>query len=198
MTADRYDRAVEAIDAANAADPNRVVVRGTEHPLAWIHGRLAAEWVPRLVDGPPGDAVLLAARAHHLRRWEVPRSAYPEGKAGYHRWKRDQRARHATEVAEVLAAAGYDDETIADVQAYVRRDDLAGRAGSQAVEDAACLVFLETQLVAVSGRLERDHLVDVLRRTARKMSTRALSLAAEIPLGDERELLDEALAGSAG
>lgn len=188
-----YDAAVAAIDAANADDPNRVTVRGTEEPLALAHGRLAAAWVDRLVPDA-AEEVLLAARAHHLRRWEVPRASYAEGKAGYLRWKRDQRARHAADVATLLATAGYDARSVARVQALVRRDDLRTDAGAQAVEDAACLVFLETQLTDVSTRLERNLLLDVLRKTARKMSPAGLAAAADVPLDDAgRALLADAL-----
>ncbi len=189
----RYDAAVAAIDAANAADPNPVTVRGATEPLALAHGRLAAEWVALLVPDAPGE-LLLAARAHHLRRWEVARATYPEGKAGYLRWKRDQRVRHADDVAAILRGAGYDTAAVERVQALIRRDDLRSDPGAQAVEDAACLVFLETQLTEVSTRLDRDHLLDVLRKTARKMSPAALAAAATVPLDDVgRALLADAL-----
>lgn len=191
---EHYVEAVAAIDAANAADPSAVTVRGDTLPLALAHGRLATAWVERLVPGAD-DALRLAARAHHLRRWEVPRSSYPEGKAGYHRWKRDQRARHGRDVGALLLAAGYDDATVGRVQALVRRDDLRTDAGAQAVEDAACLVFLETQLAAVTPAFDHAHLVDVLRKTAKKMSAAGLAAVADVPLGDaERALLAEALA----
>jgi hypothetical protein len=191
----RYAAAVAAIDHANDDDPTVVTVRGQTLPLALAHGRLAVEWVGRLVDDPD-EALLLAARAHHLRRWELPRTDYPDGRAGYLRWRRDQKARHARDVAALLEGAGYDAATIERVQALVRRDGLAaGDAGAQAVEDAACLVFLETQLASVADKLEHDHLVDVLRKSARKMSARGLDLVAEIPLDDEeRALLAAALA----
>jgi hypothetical protein len=190
-----YAAAVAAIDDANDDDPTVVTVRGETLPLALAHGRLAVTWIPRLVDDPD-DALLLAARAHHLRRWELPRADYPDGRAGYLRWRRDQKARHARDVAALLADAGYDEATIERVQALVRRDGLAaGDPGAQAVEDAACLVFLETQLTSVADRLEHAHLVDVLRKSARKMSGPALALVGEIPLTDgERALLTEALA----
>ena len=126
----------------------------------------------------------------------MPRVSYPEGKAGYLRWKRDQRARHATDVAAILGEAGYDDDAVTRVQALIRRDDLRTDAGAQAVEDAACLVFLETQLAEVSTKLDRDHLLDVLRKTARKMSPAGLAAAATVPLDDAgRALLAEALGG---
>jgi hypothetical protein len=191
----RYGAAVAAIDAANGDDPTTATVRGQTLPLALAHGRLAAGWVARLVDDPD-EALLLAARAHHLRRWELPRGAYPEGRAAYLRWRRDQKARHARDVAELLTDAGYDDATVERVQALVRRDGLAaGDAGAQTVEDAACLVFLETQLTDVAGRLTHDHLIEVLRKSAAKMSASGLGLVGELPLTDaERAMLAEALA----
>jgi hypothetical protein len=193
VTESLLDTAIHAIDAANAADPSKVEVRGERLPLALAHGRLAASWVPRLADDPD-DGLLLAARAHHLRRFEVPRSSYPEGRSGYLRWRRDQKRRHAEQVGELLAAVGYDADTIGRVQALVRRDGLGSDAGAQVIEDAACLAFLETQLADVAARMERDHLASVLTKTAAKMSPAALALVAEVPLDESaRRLLHEVL-----
>jgi Domain of unknown function (DUF4202) len=193
---ERYDAAVAAIDAANQGDPTSVLVRGSMHPLAHAHGLLAAEWVSEL--HPDADETwLLAARAHHLRRWELPRNEYPTGRAGYLKWKRDQRKRHAHDVGELLTAVGYDQTTIERVQALVRRDNLASDAGSQAIEDAACLAFIETQLADVATKLDRAHLIDVLRKTAKKMTPLGVAAVARIPLGElERSLLAEALGDS--
>ncbi|MBI4932649.1 MAG: DUF4202 domain-containing protein [Actinobacteria bacterium] len=190
----RYEAAAVAIDRANELDPNLVRVRGQELPLALAHGQYATEWVTAL--HPDADPLLLlAARAHHLRRWELPRSQYPEGKAGYLRWKRDQRQRHATDVAALLTPLGFTDDEVAQVQSWVRRDQLATDPGSQAMEDAACLVFIETQLADVAAKLDHDHLIDVIRKTAKKMSPAALAAVARIPLGEaERQLLAAALA----
>lgn len=190
---DGYHQAVAAIDEANAADPTVVVVRGEPLPLALAHGRLATEWVERLLD-EPFEPVLLAARAHHLRRWEAPRSSYPAGRPGYLRWRRDQKARHAADVATILQAAGYSEPAVERVQSLIRREGLGTDPEAQAVEDAACLVFLETQLADVSARLDRDHLCEVIRKTARKMSPAGLAFVADVPLGHaERALLAETL-----
>jgi Domain of unknown function (DUF4202) len=192
---ERISVALQAIDAANALDPTIVTVRGAPQPLALVHGQLAAEWVRTLQ--PDGDPLLqVAARAHHLRRWELPRAQYPEGKAGYLRWKRDQRQRHAADVAELLTPLGFTPDEIAAVQRWIRRDALSTDVGSQAVEDAACLVFIETQLADVAGKLDRAHLIDVIRKTAKKMSPAALDAVGGIPLGEaEQQLLADALAG---
>ena len=191
----RYDAAVAAIDAANADDPTIIEVRGQRVALALIHGRLATEWIERLVD-EPDEPLLLAARAHHLRRWELRRDSYPVGRAGYLRWRRDQKIRHATDVAGILASCGYEPAEIERVQRLIRRESIDGM---QAVEDAACLVFIETQLASMAERMERVQLVDVIRKTARKMSPGGLDLVAQIPLGEEEvSLLSEAFSGPAG
>ncbi len=205
LSDDRFTAAVAAIDAANADDPTTVAVRTSTHtstrtsthtsthtstgPLARVHGQLAAEWVRRL-DPAADDTVVLAARAHHLRRWELPRTSYPEGRAGYLRWRRDQKRRHADDVEGILRSAGYADDEIARVQALVRREGLGTDPDTQLVEDAACLVFVETQLADVADRLDRDHLIEVIRKTSRKMSPAALDAVATLDLDDvERELL---------
>jgi hypothetical protein len=49
-------------------------------------------------------------------------------------------------------------------------------------------------LASVADRLEHDHLIDILRKTAKKMSPAALDAVGRIPLGDaERQLLHDAL-----
>ena len=194
LSSAQFAAAILAIDTANAADPTSIVVRGSSHPLALVHGQLAAEWVARL--HPDADeAWLLAARAHHLRRWEVPRTNYAPGRAGYLKWKRDQRVRHAADVGSLLVEVEYESDEIERVQALVRRDHLATDLGSQAVEDAACLVFIETQLAEISTKLEHDHLIDVIRKTAKKMSPAALAAVSTIPLGEvEQSLLASVLA----
>ena len=190
----RYDAATAAIDAANADDPTIIEVRGERVALALIHGRLATEWIEQLV-AEPDEPLLLAARAHHLRRWELRRDCYPAGRAGYLRWRRDQKIRHATDVAKILAACGYEAAEIERVQRLIRRESIDGM---QAVEDAACLVFIETQLAEMAERMERAQLLDVIRKTARKMSTGGLEMVSRMPLGDEEvALLSEALSGPA-
>jgi ketosteroid isomerase-like protein len=191
----KFDDTIAAIDAVNAADPSTVTVRGRTGPKEIVHAELVTEWVQRLQPSAD-DALLLAARAHHIRRWSVPRTSEATGRAGYLRWRKGLHAQHAEELGAVMRANGYDDTTIDRAQRLVRKDDLARRdADAQALEDALCLVFLETQLADVAARLEPETLSRVLVRTARKMSDAGRAAIAELPLApDDRRLLDEALA----
>jgi hypothetical protein len=197
---DRLARALAAIDAANEDDPTLITVRGVEQPKELAHAALVTEWVQRL-DPAPSDALLLAARAHHLRRWVIPRSSYPAGRAGYLRWRAAQHDQHADDVARLLRDAGYDATTVARVQDLVRkrglgRDATRRDAEVQVLEDALCLVFLETQLSELADRFDDDKVVDILRKTAKKMSEQGRAATADVELDDRsRALVARALAG---
>lgn len=196
----RFERAIAAIDAVNAGDPHTIEVRGMVRPKELAHAELMTEWVGRL-DPDATEAQLLAARAHHLRRWSMPRTDHPEGRAGYLRWRRALRRKHAAEVVALLEDVGYDATTIERVRAIVDKEglDKAGAAADPAVqvnEDALCLVFLETQLAATVDRLGDEKMIDVIQKTAAKMSPRALELAAGLPMrAGDQALLARALSG---
>jgi hypothetical protein len=189
----RLGRAIAAIDAANADDPNELEVRGVVRPKEQAHAELMTEWVQRL-DAGASEAQLIAARAHHLRRWTSPRSSYPEGRAGYLRWRTALKAQHAEEVAGILAEVGYDDDTVEAVQRIIKKQGLGTDPAVQVHEDALCLVFLETQLADTAARLGDDHIVEVIRKTVAKMSPAGLAQVDGLPLADhDRALVSRAL-----
>ena len=190
---DRLQHALDAIDAANGDDPNRIAVRGTQRPKELAHAELATDWVRRL-DPDPSEALLLATRAHHLRRWTIARSSQPTGRVGYLRWRKALQEQHASDVAAILEEVGYDETTIVRVQDLVRKRGLGHDPDVQVLEDALCLVFVETQLRDLTGRVEPEKMTEILEKTAKKMSERALELALDLELdADERGLLERAL-----
>lgn len=191
----RFDAAIAAIDAANAGDPHSIEVRGEVRPKELAHAELMTEWV-RALDPHADEAQLLAARAHHLRRWSLPRSTYPEGRAGYLRWRTALRRQHSAEVAEILEGVGYEPEVVERVQAIVEKKGLGSDPAVQVHEDALCLVFLETQLADTVDRLGEDKVLDVVRKTAAKMSPAGLARAADLPLRpQDHALIERALRG---
>ena len=191
---DRLARAVTAIDAANADDPFTLVFEGVERPKEQLHAELMTGWVRRL-DPQATDEQLIAARAHHLRRWALPRDDFPEGRAGYLRWRAALKRRHAEEVGAIMADVGYGTGSIERVQQIVRKERLGRDPQVQVHEDALCLVFLQTQFDELADRLGDDKTIDVLRKTARKMSDEGLALVASLPRSAEADrLLAAALA----
>ncbi len=193
---DRFSLAIERIDAANADDPNTIEVGGEARPKEQAHAEMASAWV-RHLDPEASELQLLAARAHHLRRWSLPRSTHPAGRAGYLRWRADLKKQHADEVGGILAAVGYDVAEIERVQQIIRKQGLSSDPAVQVHEDALCLVFLQTQLDTTLAKLDDDeHRIDVLRKTTKKMSAEALDIAGGLDFSpDTAALLGRALAG---
>lgn len=196
-TSERFQRAIARIDEANAGDPERIRVRGHERPKEQAHAELATEWLHALCP-EPGEALLLAARAHHVRRWETPRSSYPEGRTGYLRWRADQQRFHARTTVDLLEDAGYDAVVIERVCHLITKRGLGRDPEVQHLEDALCLVFLETQLEDFA-QASPDKAPSVLARTVGKMSDAGRREAERLVLSaDARTLLSEALSEARG
>lgn len=177
----RFERAIEEIDRANAGDPHEIEFRGERLPKEIAHANLACEWIGRLVDNP-SEALRLAARAHHLRRWSLPRADYPTGRKGYLLWRQALKQQHANEAAVILKGCGYEEDLIERVSRIILRKNLAADIEAQALEDALCLVFFETQLGELAARMGEEKTRSVGLKTLRKMSAPARDIALELPL----------------
>lgn len=195
LTGSRFEQAIAAIDAANADDPHTIEVRGHVRSKELAHAELMTAWLDRL-DPTADEPQRLAARAHHLRRWSMPRASYPDGRAGYLRWRTALRKQHAEEVAGILAAVGYADDTITRVQSILRKEGLGTDPQVQTHEDALCLVFLETQLAVTVDDLGDEKMLDVIAKTVAKMSPAGVAQVGTLPMRDhDRALIERALAG---
>ncbi len=196
MSDARFQDAIARIDAANADDPETLRIDGADVPKELTHARMLTDWVRRLRPDAD-DALLLAARAHHVRRWAIPRDEYPAGRRDYLRWRTALHQFHADEVERLLADAGYEAPEIARVQQLVRKLNLRRDPDVQTLEDGLCLVFLETQLGDLRRKYPESKMIDVLQKTWKKMSPQAHALALELELdADDRALIERALVDS--
>jgi tRNAThr (cytosine32-N3)-methyltransferase len=179
---DVYARARLLIDEAHRADPARTV-EGRAAELAYAD-RMES-WVEKLAPAAT-PALRLGARCQHLERWTVPRASYPMDKTGYHAWRRFLYTKQAERARELLLAAGVSADEAAQVATWVSKTGLKANEGTQALEDAACLVFLENEIAGFAAQhadYPREKFVDIIRKTWRKMSPRAheLALALDLP-----------------
>ena len=193
----RFAAAIAAIDAANAADPNAVPDDdGQPVPSELLYGRRMSRWLDRLYPDA-AEPLRLAARAQHLRRWEVPRDRYPMDRAGYHRWRTGLYTFHADAAAAILRDVGYDEPTVARVRFLLRKERLKADPDTQALEDVICLVFLENYFADFAPKHDPDKVVTILRRTWAKMSPVGHAAAMKLPLPPPAaELVARALAPS--
>jgi hypothetical protein len=192
---DRFAKAVAAFDRSNAEDP--VSLRGAtgERPRELVQAERLATWVDRLRPDAP-EALRLAARCQHLRRWEIPRNTYPDGRIGYLEWRKALSRFHADRSSEILRHAGYDDDTIERVRAINQKRGLKIDPDVQTMEDALCLVFLEYELEDFARKHPPEKLVDILRKSWRKMSDEGHAKALALGFAPEmKTLIEKALAG---
>lgn len=192
---DVYAEARHLIDTAHSADPKKAP---DGRPAELVYGERVEAWVERLV--PDASPVLrLAARCQHLERWSVPRSTFSEGRAGYLQWRRSLYTKQAERARELMLHAGMSTAEADDAAAWISKTGLKKNQNTQALEDAACLVFLENEIAdfaAQHAEYPRGKFVEIIRKTWRKMSPAAQGAALQLPLSAPiRSLVVEAVEG---
>lgn len=184
----RFEQAIQRFDGANQQDPNIEIFNGKQYPKALLYAQRMSVWLERLA--PDASEVLkLATRCQHICRWTIPRDDYPRNRTGYLRWRTTLARFHAEKAAGIMQAVGYDPLTIERVGAMLRKQDLKSDFETQMLEDVVALVFLEFYLADFSTQHDPDKVINVIRRTWRKMSSRGQRAASEIALPTELQRL---------
>ena len=192
-SSERFDKAIALADAANSEDPNRETFAGREEPKELLYARRMSHWLERLAP-EASEALRLAARYQHIRRWTIPRDRYPRDRPGYLRWRRALYDFHAETAAGLLTEAGYDRGTIDKVQSLLRKKNLKTDPDMATLEDTACLVFLEGRFADFLKDYSEEKLVGIVRKVWGKMSARGREAALKLALPPEaRSLIEKAL-----
>jgi hypothetical protein len=191
----RFEAVIAAIDAANAADPNLIEIEGRAEPAELVYGRRMTATLARMAPHA-SEPLRIAARGQHIERWRIPRKSYPDGRAGYLKWRQDAKEMHAKLLGSIMAGVGYEAADVARVGALVRKEKFKLDPEAQLLEDVVCVVFLEHYLPPFMGKAEPAKLPGILAKTWRKMSefgheeARKLDLPPEVVSLLERGLAD--------
>ena len=199
MAADQLARVLARLDALNRDDPTTVPTPQGPQPSELRYAERLTAWVLRLA--PDASEMLrIAARGQHVRRWTIPRDHYPAGRAGYLKWRETLKRFHADTVADVMRAEGCADKEIARVRELITKQRLGADPETQVLEDALCLIFLESQFGELRRKASEPVFREAVRKTWAKMSPAAQLLARTLPMAPEdRRYLDEVLRrGAAG
>lgn len=192
----KFNAAIAKIDEANAADPNRELFEGRDIAKELLYSKRMTQWLARLAPDA-SEALRLAAYGQHICRWTIARASYPMDRVGYLQWRNDCKRMHAEKLGVILREVGYDDATIGRVQSVVRKERLKHDPETQILEDVICLVFLENYFAEFSQEHDEAKLIDIVRKTWKKMSPQGHEAALKLPLSNQcRLIVEKALADS--
>jgi hypothetical protein len=193
LTDQQLHRAFAAFDTANCEDPNHELVDGQPQPKELLYAQRMTHQLNEFC-AAASTVVQLAARAQHICRWKIPRADYPMDRAGYHRWRTDLGTFHAETAAAILTAQGIDAELIERVKLLLQKRKLKQDPEVQLLEDVICLVFIRYYLADFARKHDEEKLLDIIRKTWRKMSPKGQEAALALPLSaDLNDLIIKAL-----
>ncbi len=191
---ERFKSAIRRFDTANAEDPHVEVVDGVPYPKELLYAQRMSTWLDRFAPDA-SEALQLAARCQHIRRWMIPRQDYPMDRRGYLQWRMALAKFHAETAAEILRAVGYEEATIGRVQSLLRKEGLKRDPEVQCLEDVICLVFLESYCADFAKHQDSAKMLPIIRKSWEKMSPHGREIARTLALPREvQQLVETALA----
>jgi hypothetical protein len=181
----RFAEAICLFDAANAEDPNQEPgPDGQPMPKELLYAQRMSACLAYVAPDAP-EAVQLAARAQHIRRWSIPRSDFPLTRPGYHQWRNTLKKYHAELAGQLMQQAGYEPEMIARVQQLLQKQRLQDDPEVQLLEDVICLVFLEYYFLPFAAQHPEEKVIEIVQKTWPKMTERGHALALQLPFSPE-------------
>ena len=198
MTLEKLNSTLAAIDEINRQDPNTLLSNGSSQAKELVYGQQMTECLQQY--WPEANELLqIAVRAQHIKRWQLKRTEFSEGKAGYYQWRIAQGKFHAELTASIMLKQGYTTAQAEQCAAIIRKENLKTNSDSQTLEDVACLVFLMHYFDEFSAKYtEQDNeakIVRIVQLTWGKMSEQAHDIALALTLPDHLAvIINEALA----
>ncbi len=161
----RKQAVLDAIDAANADDPNIE----DNQPETLLYGKRMSAELDRLFPDA-SDALQIAARGQHIERWKLGRSEYPDGRAGYLAWRKAQGEHHAEVVTTLMTQGGYGSDETDAAGRMLRKQGIKRDPEVQALEDVICFVFLKWYFHPFAAKHSAEKIQRIVEKTAKKMS----------------------------
>ena len=150
----RLQGVMAEIDAAHADDPRHVEIGGVSRSFEIVYSeRMSARLAALYPDA--SELLQIAARGQHIRRYDISRKDYEEGRKGYNQWRKACREHHADLLAGIMQSHGYSDDEIAHVGRLVKKEQLKRDRESQALENVVDVVFIEHYLGGLRRQVPR-------------------------------------------
>lgn len=184
----KMEQAFHLFDTYNQQDPSEVKWNGQHYPSEYFYALKLYEWVKKL-DPEASEPLLLASRCQHIGRWEIARTAYPEGRVGYLKWRNELSKFHAQKATEILQSLEYEREIIDRVNEIILKKRLKSDTEVQTMENALCLVFLEFQYDDFIKKHPAEKMIGILQKTWAKMSEPGRQAASSLTYSETGKLL---------
>ena len=182
-----FNAVIAAIDAVNSQDPRSTEVDGQSRPYESVYAERMTATLGQLY--PDASELLrIAARAQHIRRWDIPRDSHATGREGYHKWRLSLRKMHSELVGAIMLENGYDAADVDQVGVFLRKEQLKKHPDSQALENVVDVVFLGhywDEFYAKYPHYDDDKWIDIVGKTLRKMSSTGHKAALALDLPEE-------------
>ena len=192
MTIEKLTNTLSAIDEINRQDPNTIVLEGISQAKELVYGQQMTDCLMQYWPDA-NELVQIAVRAQHIKRWQLKRTEFSEGKAGYYQWRIAQGKFHAELTASIMVAQGYTVEESEQCAAIIRKENLKTNSDSQTLEDVACLIFLMHYFDEFAAKYtEQDNeakIVRIVQLTWHKMSEQAHDIALGLTLPDHLSII---------
>ena len=190
---DRFEATIKAIDKANSDDPHVVLHHGKNISHELLYSQRMTEILFKY-DQNPEEALQLAARGQHIKRWVIPRNEYPMDRKGYLQWRTKLKLMHANLMEEIMTENGYGTDIINQVKLLINKNKLKTDPPSQQLEDVVCLVFLQYYFSDFLQKHADEKVISILQKTWGKMTEKGRSMALGIAFeGKGKELIQRAL-----
>lgn len=179
---------MDAFDEYNSKD---IVIENADGVSIARELLYAQRMTKKLLEFSPeaNEYVQLAARCQHIGRWEISRSLYPMDKKGYLQWRNTLKIHHSSLASSILKDCSYTHDEIIQVSNLLLKKELHRNTDTQILEDVICLVFIEYYLEDFANKQEDFKMIDIIRKTMRKMSPTALQAVSLISLSSKIKLL---------
>ena len=179
----KFERAIALIDKRNSEDTRFEYFQGQEYPKELLYSQRMTQQL--LAFKPDASEELqLAARAQHICRWRIERNDYPMDRIGYIKWRETLKRMHAEITSDILKEVGYDGGFIGRVSFLISKKLIKKDEGTQILEDVICLVFLQYYLEEFATKHNDKKVIDILKKTWRKMSVEGQEAAKDLTLSD--------------
>jgi len=180
---DTIKQVFSAIDALNQQDPNRIFYKGHDVSKEYLNSIYMTEQLHRYIPDP-SVALQIACRAHHICRWQIDRTEYPSGKAGYYQWRKSL-YRHHSQIARTILEQCRIDKPLSDqVCDMIAKKNRIEDLETQLLEDVICHVFLLHYAEAFSKKHQEEKVIDILEKTWEKLSNQGKAYVSHLAISE--------------